>query len=133
MVFEHTIWCLSGENPTSGGIYGLSTVTSCRIKAVIGGLNQRNRLCDKGLLVYPYYGTAVDKKWNSGDNSQAEDRAHRIGTAGTVNVISLVAKGTVDEGIEEYLIENRDLFERVVDGKGSKADVRQILNKLLKL
>lgn len=75
----------------------------------------------------------IDKKWNSGDNAQAEDRAHRIGTAGTVNVISLVAKGTVDEGIEEYLIENKDLFDRVVDGKGSKADVRQILNKLLKL
>lgn len=75
----------------------------------------------------------IDKKGNSGDNSQAEDRAHRIGTAGTVNVISLVAKGTVDEGIEEYLIDNKDLFERIVDGKGSKADVRQILNKLLKL
>lgn len=75
----------------------------------------------------------IDKKWNSGDNAQAEDRAHRIGTAGTVNVISLVAKGTVDEGIEEYLIENKDLFERVVDGKGSTANVRQILNKLLKL
>lgn len=75
----------------------------------------------------------IDKKWNSGDNAQAEDRAHRIGTAGTVNVISLVAKGTVDEGIEEYLIDNKDLFERIVDGKGSKADVRQILNKLLKL
>ena len=75
----------------------------------------------------------IDKKWNSGDNAQAEDRAHRIGTAGTVNVISLVAKGTVDEGIEEYLIDNKNLFERIVDGKGSKADVRQILNKLLKL
>ena len=75
----------------------------------------------------------VDKKWNSGDNAQAEDRAHRIGTAGTVNIISLVAKGSVDEGVEEYLIENKDLFERVVDGKGSKADVRAILNKLLKL
>lgn len=75
----------------------------------------------------------IDKKWNSGDNAQAEDRAHRIGTAGTVTVISLVAKGTVDEGIEEYLIDNKDLFERIVDGKGSKADVRQILNKLLKL
>lgn len=75
----------------------------------------------------------VDKTWNSGDNSQAEDRAHRIGTQGTVNIISLVAKGTVDEGVEEYLIENRDLFERVVDGKGSKADVRAILNKLLNL
>lgn len=75
----------------------------------------------------------VDKKWNSGENAQAEDRAHRIGTAGTVNIISLVAKGTVDEGVEDYLIENKDLFERVVDGKGSKADMRVILNNLLKL
>ena len=75
----------------------------------------------------------VDKTWNSGDNSQAEDRAHRIGTQGTVNIISLVAKGTVDEGVEEYLVENKALFERVVDGKGTKADVRAILNKLLNL
>jgi SNF2 family DNA or RNA helicase len=75
----------------------------------------------------------VDKKWNSGDNEQAEDRAHRIGTAGTVNIISLVAKGSVDEGVEEYLIENKDLFDRVVDGKGTKADIKNILNKLLKI
>lgn len=75
----------------------------------------------------------VDKLWNSGDNSQAEDRAHRIGTAGTVNIISLVAKCPVDEGVEEYLIENKDLFERVVEGKGSKTDIRVVLNKLLKI
>ena len=30
----------------------------------------------------------MDKAWNSGDNAQAEDRAHRIGTVGAVNVIS---------------------------------------------
>ena len=75
----------------------------------------------------------VDKMWNSGDNIQAEDRAHRIGTTGTVNIISLVAKGSVDEGVEEYLIENKDLFDRVVDGKGSTKDIRTIINKLLKL
>lgn len=75
----------------------------------------------------------IDKLWNSGENAQAEDRAHRIGTAGTVNVISMVAKGSVDEGVEEYLLENKELFDRVVDGKGSKADVRSILNKLLKI
>lgn len=75
----------------------------------------------------------VDKDWNSGNNAQAEDRAHRIGTAGTVNVISLVAKGTIDEGIEEYLIDNKDLFDRVVDGKGSKRDIREILSNLLKI
>ena len=75
----------------------------------------------------------VDKAWNSGDNAQAEDRAHRIGTVGTVNIISLVAKGTVDEGVEEYLVENKDIFERVVDGKGTKADIKTILNNLLKI
>lgn len=75
----------------------------------------------------------VDKLWNSGENSQAEDRAHRIGTAGTVNVISMVAKGSIDEGVEEYLLENKDLFDRIVDGKGSKADIKTILNKLLSL
>lgn len=75
----------------------------------------------------------IDKLWNSGENAQAEDRAHRIGTVGTVNVISMVAKGSVDEGVEEYLLENQDLFDRVVDGKGSKADIKTILNKLLKL
>lgn len=75
----------------------------------------------------------VDKKWNSGENEQAEDRAHRIGTAGTVNIISLVAKGTVDEGVEEYLVENKDLFQRIVDGKGTKVDIKTILTKLLKI
>lgn len=75
----------------------------------------------------------VDKAWNSGDNEQAEDRAHRIGTVGTVNVISLVAKGSIDEGVEEYLIDNKDLFERIVNGKGAKRDIRQVLNNLLKL
>jgi SNF2 family DNA or RNA helicase len=75
----------------------------------------------------------VDKKWNSGDNAQAEDRAHRIGTAGTVNIISLVAKCPVDEGVEEYLIENKELFDRVVDGKGTRGDIQKVLNKLLNL
>ena len=75
----------------------------------------------------------IDKLWNSGENAQAEDRAHRIGTAGTVNVISMVAKGSVDEGVEDYLLENQDLFDRIVDGKGSNADIKTILEKLLKL
>lgn len=75
----------------------------------------------------------IDKLWNSGENAQAEDRAHRIGTAGTVNVISMVAKGSVDEGVEEYLLENKDLFDRVVDGKGTKTDFKTILYKLLKI
>lgn len=75
----------------------------------------------------------MDKAWNSGDNAQAEDRAHRIGTVGAVNVISMVAKGTIDEAVEDLLLENKDLFEKIVDGKGAKQDVRAMLNKLLSI
>lgn len=75
----------------------------------------------------------IDKLWNSGENAQAEDRAHRIGTVGAVNVISMVAKGTIDEAVEDLLLENKDLFEKIVDGKGAKQDVRAMLNKLLSI
>lgn len=75
----------------------------------------------------------IDKAWTSGENAQAEDRAHRIGTTGTVNVITMVAKGSIDEGIEDYLRENQELFDRVVDGKGSNVDMRALLQKLLKM
>jgi len=75
----------------------------------------------------------IDKAWTSGENAQAEDRAHRIGTTGTVNVISVVAKGSIDEGIEDYLRENQVLFDRIVDGKGSSVNMRSLLQKLLKM
>ena len=58
---------------------------------------------------------------------------HRIGAVGAVNVISMVAKGTIDEAVEDYLLENKDLIDRVVDGKGSKQDIKTILNKLLSI
>lgn len=75
----------------------------------------------------------IDKAWTSGDNEQAEDRAHRIGTQGTVTIISMIAVNSVDEGVEDYLRENKDLFERVVDGKGSSVDMRALLSKLLQI
>ena len=75
----------------------------------------------------------VDKRYWDAENKQAEDRAHRIGTEGTVNVISLVAKDTVDEGIEELLRDNKALFDRVIDGKGSTKDIKEILYRILKM
>lgn len=75
----------------------------------------------------------IDKAWTSGENEQAEDRAHRIGTNGTVTIISMIAVNSVDEGVEDYLRENKDLFDRVVDGKGSSVDMRALLTKLLQI
>ena len=45
----------------------------------------------------------------------------------------MIAKNSIDEGVEDYLKENKDLFDKVVDGKGQKVDMRALLNKLLKL
>lgn len=75
----------------------------------------------------------VDKKYWEAENRQAEDRAHRIGVDHTVNIIYLVAKNTIDEGIEELLRENKELFDRVIEGKGSRIDIKAILTKILKL
>lgn len=75
----------------------------------------------------------VDKRYWDAENKQAEDRAHRIGTEHTVNIVSLVATNTVDEGIEELLRDNRELFDRVIEGKGSRVDIKAILSKILKI
>ncbi len=75
----------------------------------------------------------IDKSYWSGSVEQAEDRAHRIGTVGTVNIISMIAKDTVDEYIEEYVANNKLLCETVIDGKGSKQDMRELMAKLLKI
>jgi len=74
----------------------------------------------------------MDSPWNDANKAQAEDRAHRIGTAGTVNVVTLVAKDTIDEEIEKMIEGKRDLSDYIVDGqlKTQKKDVLQLLGIL---
>lgn len=102
--------------------------SSCKVAiGTIGAMGTGLTLNKAGYVFF------IDKMWTSGDNEQAEDRAHRIGTTGTVNIISMLAKGSIDEEIEDYLRDNKDLFDRVVDGKGTRADIRSLLNKLLRI
>lgn len=76
----------------------------------------------------------LDKPWNPANTVQAEDRAHRIGTTGTVNVITLVCKDTIDERIEEIIYEKSELSEGLVEGDDeilSKFDSGQLVDMLL--
>lgn len=76
----------------------------------------------------------LDKPWNPANTVQAEDRAHRIGTTGTVNVITLVCKDTIDERIEEIIYEKSELSEGLVEGDDeilSKFDAGQLVDMLL--
>lgn len=73
----------------------------------------------------------LDKAWTPADNKQAEDRAHRIGTKHNVNIISLLCKDTIDEYIENMLIEKQDLFNSVVEGKDTSKESKERLIKQL--
>ena len=59
---------------------------------------------------------------------QAEDRAHRIGTKGTVSVITLVCKNTIAERIEELVEKKGQIADALVDGKISIDDINYLLS-----
>lgn len=61
----------------------------------------------------------IDKSYSYADNLQAEDRAHRIGTEHSVNVISLIAKNTIDENIESILANKKEYFDKTVNSNNS--------------
>lgn len=73
----------------------------------------------------------LDKPWNLANVEQAEDRAHRIGTKSTVNIITLVVKNSIDERIEEIINEKGDLAEALVDGNFSKINKRALVERLI--
>lgn len=70
----------------------------------------------------------LDSPWNMALKAQAEDRAHRIGTKGTVNIITLVCKNTIDERIEELVKKKGQIADALVDGKISVEDINYLLS-----
>lgn len=73
----------------------------------------------------------VDEPWNRGLKDQAEDRAHRIGTRGTVRVVTLIAKDTIDEGIYNLVQKKGRMADFLIDGKVDHKNVNAALDYLL--
>lgn len=72
----------------------------------------------------------LDSPWNRALKDQAEDRAHRIGTKGTVNIITLVTRNTIDERIEDIVYKKGLMSDALVDGKGGKVDMNMVYELL---
>ncbi len=70
-----------------------------------------------------------DPWWNPAVEDQATDRAHRIGQRNVVEVIKLVAKGTIEEKIILLQENKKDLIDSVITGELTSSDV---LGKLTK-
>ena len=56
----------------------------------------------------------VDRWWNPSTESQATDRAYRIGQDQNVNVFKFVAVGSIEEKIDKLLEEKRKLSRQII-------------------
>lgn len=72
----------------------------------------------------------LDEPWTQAVKSQCEDRCHRIGTKGSVQVITLMCRNTIDHRINDIVYKKGVLSDMLIDGKGGKLDMK-ILNELL--
>jgi SNF2 family DNA or RNA helicase len=74
-----------------------------------------------------------DLWWNPAVEEQAADRAHRMGQEKSVKVIKLVARGTIEEKMNELQEKKRDLVAEIVDSEEQRSvalteeDIREIL------
>ncbi|MGN1385384.1 MAG: SNF2 helicase associated domain-containing protein [Bacillus sp. (in: firmicutes)] len=70
--------------------------------------------------------------WNPAVEEQAMDRAHRMGQNNVVQVIKLVARGTIEEKMNELQEKKRQLIEEIIEpgertSKLTEEDIREIL------
>ncbi len=75
-----------------------------------------------------------DLWWNPAVESQAADRAHRIGQKKVVQVMRLITQGTIEEKIYGLQRKKQDLIDQVIRSQGedipllTEEDIREILH-----
>lgn len=69
----------------------------------------------------------LDEPWTKALKNQAEDRAHRIGTKGTVSIITLMCKDTIDDRIHDLIEKKGKMSDALIDGKLSLEDINFLL------
>ncbi|MDD4187600.1 MAG: DEAD/DEAH box helicase [Bacilli bacterium] len=69
----------------------------------------------------------LDPWWNPQVENQATDRAHRIGQEKVVEVIKMVAKGTIEEKIIKLQEKKKELSDNIIEGN-NRSEI--VLNRL---
>ena len=99
---------------------------NCKVMiGTIGALGTGFTLTAAQLVIF------VDEPWNRGIKDQAEDRAHRIGTRGTVRIVTILTRDTVDEGVYNLVQKKGKMADLLVDGKVDGKNVDDVLSYLL--
>lgn len=131
-----------GDNLKKKGIPYLYLDGKTKPKDRIKLVNEFNISCEKKVFLISLKagGTGLnlasanlvihfDPWWNPAVEDQATDRAHRIGQRNVVEVIKLVAKGTIEEKIILLQENKKDLIDSVITGELTNS---HILGKLSK-
>ncbi len=72
----------------------------------------------------------VDRPWSPAVVKQAEDRVHRLTTTNNVHIVTLLARDTIEQRIEEVIDFKQEMFDEIFDGVEDKSDgPKQIVNK----
>lgn len=74
-----------------------------------------------------------DLWWNPAVEEQAADRAHRMGQTKKVEVIKLIARGTIEEKMNELQQRKKHLIEEIIspegyEGKLTEEDIKDLLD-----
>jgi SWI/SNF-related matrix-associated actin-dependent regulator 1 of chromatin subfamily A len=74
----------------------------------------------------------IDMDWSPEVHSQAEDRTHRIGQNGTVNVYYYICLDTIEEYIIKLLLQKKVIVQNIIDGENKTAKSGTILKEFMK-
>lgn len=104
------------------------TGENCRvILGTIGAMGTGLTLTSADTVIF------LDEPWNLANKEQAEDRSHRIGQKKSVNIITLIAKDTIDERINAIVMKKGLMAEALVDGQIDKLSKSNMVDFLLDL
>jgi SNF2 family DNA or RNA helicase len=102
------------------------TDNNCRcICGTIGAMGTGITLTEATTVIF------LDEPWNRGTKEQAEDRAYRIGTTKTVNIITLIAKDTIDEKVHNLVYRKGKMSDVIVDKEIDAVANEQMVQYLL--
>ncbi len=73
----------------------------------------------------------LDSPWTMGNKEQAADRVHRIGQKNNVTILTLVAKDTLDERIEQLIARKGRMANMLIDGETPRGNIQDALSFLL--
>ncbi len=74
-------------------------------------------------LQFCRYVFLFDQWWNPAVEDQAINRAHRIGSTGSVTVTRMISQSTIEERINQVLEDKRELFRQILSNTDQPAHV----------